>query len=298
MDRRSFLKTAAASAGALALGAQGALAAGSSDKPAVLNLCSQDGRIPGASLQEKIEKLKRWGATGIEFGNVSPDRVAEIKAALKGSGLKVAALCWGSHKGDLVSLDLEKRKKGIEDLKTALKVSGELETNGVIHVPCFNKESALQPAELDKILADILPELGDFAKSCGTQVLLEPLNKKETFYINRIEQAAAICDKLNNQGICLMGDFYHMYLEETDQAQAFVRGAKWLRHVHLATGKKRILPGQEEHSYVEGFKGLQQIGYRGFCSLECGVKKGTSADEAIPAAFDFLRKQWELAQKA
>src|SRR4051812_9985686 len=106
MDRRNFLKNAAIGAGILALPELGArtLRAEEIKKQAVLNLCSQESRIPGASLKEKIEKLKRWGATGIEFGGLTPERAKEIKAEMKGSGLKVAALCWGAHSGDLVSL--------------------------------------------------------------------------------------------------------------------------------------------------------------------------------------------------
>jgi sugar phosphate isomerase/epimerase len=297
MDRRNFLKSAALGAGMLAVPGLGArtLRAEEAKKQVVLNLCSQDGRIPGASLQEKIEKLKKWGATGIEFGGLTPERAKEIKAQMKGSGLKVSALCWGSHNGDLVSLDKDKRAKGIADLKRGLEAAGELEARGAIFVPCFNKQSELKPEELDKILADILPELGDYAKKCNTAVLLEPLNQGETFYINRIEQAAAICNKLNNDGICLMGDFYHMSKEEKDQEQAFITGGKWLRHVHLATGKKRILPGEEPHSYVEGMRGLKKMGYTGFCSLECGIKKGADPEVEIPKAFDYLRQQWEAA---
>jgi hydroxypyruvate isomerase len=76
----------------------------------------------------------------------------------------------------------------------------ELESTGVIYVPCFHKQSGLKPAELDKILFDVIPAIGDYAKKVGSRILLEPLNKKETFYINRLEQAAAICNKLNNEG--------------------------------------------------------------------------------------------------
>lgn len=308
MDRRTFLTSTLIGAGMLALPeleaaekrAKRKRAKGAQTAPAgtaaVLNLCSQESRIKGASLKEKIEKLQRWGATGIEFGG-NPGNVAEIKAALAGTGLKVSALCWGADKGKLVSLDKETRTQGIADLKAALVTAGELETvGGVIFVPCFNKDSQLKADELDKIMADILPEIGDFAKAHNTRVLLEPLNKKEAYYINRVEQAAAICNKINNDGICLMGDFYHMFLEEKDQTQAFISGGKYLRHVHLATGKSRIMPGQEPHSYVEGFIGLKKMGYQGYCSLECGCKKGTTSDEAIPAAFEYLRKQWDEAK--
>ncbi|MBU4461310.1 MAG: sugar phosphate isomerase/epimerase [Verrucomicrobia bacterium] len=292
MNRRRFLQSAAVAAAAAAAPSCRSMPA---RKEAVLKLGSQESRLPGASLKEKVANLAAWGGVGLELGGNPKGRIQEIRDAIAGTGVKVSALCWGAHKGDLVSLDLEKRKKGIQDLKDALSTAGELESTGVIHVPCFNKESDLSPAELDKILFDILPDIAAHAVKAGSRVLLEPLNKLETFYINRIEQAAAICRKIDSPGLCLMGDFYHMSREESDQEQAFLVGAPWLHHVHLATGKARILPAQEEHSYVEGLRGLRKLGYTDYCSLECSIRKGTDPMVEIPKAFAFLREQWKLA---
>ncbi|NCO42661.1 MAG: sugar phosphate isomerase [Armatimonadetes bacterium CG_4_10_14_3_um_filter_66_18] len=296
MKRRAFLKSSMV--GAAALGAVGEVAqfgsnaAAEGDKEAVLKLCSQEGRIPGKDCREKVLKLEEWGAVGIEIGGAPGTRVQEIKDALKGTRVKMGALCWGSHNGDLVSTDLEKRKRGIDDLKQALEVAGELESTGVIFVPCFNGQSNLKPDELDKILWDILPEVGDHAQKCKSRVLLEPLNKGETFYINRLEQAAAICEKLNNPGLCLMGDFYHMSREEKSDTDAFVRGGKWVHHVHLASWR-RVLPGQDDRKFVDGFRGLKQIGYQDFCSLECGCDGDPEVE--IPKSFRFLEQQWREA---
>jgi len=302
MDRRSFLKTsligAGVAAGWRALGipaiAQDKAAAGEKPK-AVLKLCSQDGKIPGKNLKEKAENVLKYGGCGLEFGGLDVKRAEQIKKELEGTGVGPAALCWGSRNGDLVSTDLDKRKKGVEALKGQLEAAAALGGTGVIWVPCFHGQSKLKPEELDKIMMEVLPEMAEVAVKAKSRVLIEPLNKGETFYINRLEQAAAFCIKINSPGLCLMGDFYHMSKEEKSDEEAFVTGGKWLHHVHLATGKSRILPAQEEHSYVSGFKGLKKIGYQDFCSLECGLKKGTNAEEEIPKAFAFLKKQWEEA---
>jgi sugar phosphate isomerase/epimerase len=295
VDRRNFLKICMTGAAAVAMPGLQSTAIAQEQNKAVLKLCSQEGRIPGGSLQEKLDKLESWGAVGIEFGGNPKARIKEIQDAVKGRKIGIAALCWGAHSGDLVSMDMEKRKKGIEDIKDALTTAGELKSTGVIFVPAFHKQSSLQPAELDKILFDILPDIGEYAVKVGSRVLIEPLNKKETFYINRLEQALAICEKIKHPGICMMGDMYHMSLEETDQKQAFIKASKWIHHVHLATKEHRILPGQEEHSYVEGFRGLKTIGYQDYCSLECGCKKGSDPAVEIPKAFELLRKHWEEA---
>lgn len=295
MDRREFLRSSLA--GALLAGLPRPTRGGEAAVPeAELRLSSQEGRIPGKDLREKVLKLESWGGKGIEFGGAPANRIQEIKAALQGTAVKVSALCWGSRNGDLVSTDAAKRRSGLEALTAALDLAGELGAAGVIFVPCFHKQSTLTPDQLDPILLEILPALAGHAQARGTRVLLEPLNRGETFYLNRLEQAAVFCDKVNSPGLGMMGDFYHMGKEEADDRAAFTRAGKWLHHVHLAS-RTRVLPGQDDRTYVEGFRGLKAIGYRDFCSLECGVKKGTDPDVEIPKAFRFLEEQWRLAAR-
>lgn len=302
MQRRRFLQHTITAAGSLAF-APNLVAA--TPKAATLKLGSQEGRLPGANLREKVANLEKWGGVGLELIGDPSNRIAEVRDAIKGTHVKVSALCWGACNGDLVSKDLEKRKSGVAAIKRALDTAGELESTGVIFVPCFHKQSDLTPAELDTILLEILPEIAAHAQKAGSRVLLEPLNKGETFYLNRIEQAAELCRKINHPGLCLMGDFYHMNLEEKSDAGAFKTGAPWLHHVHLAS-RVRWLPGQDklkqpdqpERSFVEGFRALQAIGYQDYCSLECGVAPGKDPLTAIPESFDLLRAQWAEAAKA
>jgi hypothetical protein len=94
-------------------------------------------------------------------------------------------------------------------------------------------------------------------------------------------------------GICMMGDFYHMYIEETSDLGAFISAGKYLHHVHLAS-RRRVLPGQDERQFVDGFRGLKWIGYQDYCSFECGVRGNPMVE--IPKSMAFLRDQWEKAE--
>ena len=298
MDRRQFLKTSIAGVGALAtlsLGRPSAKAAGAQEKSegkAMLKLCSQDGLIPGKSPKEKAENLLKWGAVGIEFWAMDAARARQLKKEIAGTGIAFAALCWGSGNGNLVSTDLGKRKRGIADLKGVLDVAGELASPGVVFVPTFKGQSNLTPDEITKILLDVLPELGEHAVKAKTRVLMEPLNRGETFYLNRLQQAVEICKKVASPGVALMGDFYHMAIEEKDDEAAFVAAKGLVHHVHLAS-RARNLPGQDDRSFVAGFRGLKKIGYQDFCSLECGIKGDPMVE--IPKSFALLKKQWDEA---
>jgi sugar phosphate isomerase/epimerase len=302
MDRREFLKSSAlaagAAAGVYALAGRApaqdapaaATAAGAEKKPAVLKISSQEGRVPGKGLREKVETLQSWGAAGVELSANIKDRVAEIKDAVKGTSIAVSAICAGYFQ--LIDPDEAKRKQGAQRLKDLCGPAGEVGSTGVIMVPAFNNHDQLPPKEARKVLVDILPEIGEAARKAGTRILMEPLNRGEAFFLRQLADAASICRDVNSPGIGMMGDFYHMCKEETSDCGAFLSAGPYLHHVHLAS-RLRNLPGQDDRSFVDGFRGLKMIGYQGFCSLECGVK-GQAAVE-IPKAFRFLEQQWKEA---
>ena len=304
MDRRQFLKTSLVGAGLMA----GLRAAGDASaeeqaavkpvKQGVLKLCSQDGNIPGGSLKEKAANILKFGGCGLEFGSLSVDRARQVKQELEGTGVGVAALCCGYF--PLIDPDEAKRKEGAEKFKKALEGAGEAGATGVIFVPAFNNHPQLNWDDGLKALADLLPAVGDYAVKLGTRVLLEPLNKGEARFMNRLEQAVEICKASKSPGICLMGDFYHMCKEETDDEQAVLAADGWLHHIHLAS-RIRWLPGQDhlkqpdkpERSFVAGFRGLKKIGYQDYCSLECHVEGDPKVE--IPKSFAFLKSEWEKA---
>ncbi|MCL2742608.1 MAG: sugar phosphate isomerase/epimerase, partial [Planctomycetaceae bacterium] len=82
---------------------------------------------------------------------------------------------------------------------------------------------------------------------------------------------------------------------------AFLAGGKYVKHVHLGCGNKRVLPGQApEHKreeFVDGFRGLKMIGYTGFMCFECSCLGGNAgAVDEVPATLDYLRACWEDAK--
>lgn len=299
MKRREFLAstaglTVSASLG-LSFSGKSLAAPGEFSTPqpgAELKFSSQLGVIPGRSLEEKLEKMKTWGFEAVELPGDVVGKVEMYAKATANAGLKISAVCWGSAGGALVSEDPARREEGIRMIKEVLAAAGELHSTGVIYVPAFNGQTALTNQEIRKVLLDILPGIGEYAVSVKSRVLLEPLNRGEAFFLRQVADAAAICRDVNSPGICLMGDFYHMYIEEPSDFAAFVAGGPWLHHVHLAS-RKRVLPGQDERSFIDGFRGLKWVGFKDYCSFECGVQGDREVE--IPKSLAFLREQWEQA---
>ena len=293
MERRDMLKGSLAAVGVAALGAAPARAEKVANKPkAKLNICSQEWRIPGKSLKERVDNLQKWGAGYVELGGRDlASRVKEITAALKGADIRISAIC-GGYSGVLISSDKAQRDEAVSSMKDLLTVTSELGAVGLIAVPAFNRHKQLVGKEARTMLVDLLKQIGEHATKAKTRVLLEPLNRKEAYFLRQLADAASICRDVNSPGVAMMGDFYHMYFEETSDQGAFLSGGKYLSHVHLGSIKRK-LPGQDARSFVDGFRGLKRIGYQGCLSLECGCigKK----DVEIPKSFRFLEKQWAEA---
>jgi sugar phosphate isomerase/epimerase len=295
MDRRQFFVNTAiagAAAAVVTTATQDTRArAAEAGGEAQLNLSSQEGIIPGKDLKEKLVTMEKWGFNGIEFWG-DAGRTKQIQEALADGKIKVSAICAGY--GECLMAETEaKRKRAFDDIKRLLEMAGELKSTGLIVVPAFNNQMKLSFLEGQKLLMSQLAELGDWAAKHGTRILLEPLNKGEAMFLRQLTVAACICRALDNPGVAMMGDFYHMNLEEKDDRFAFLDAGQYLHHVHLAS-RERNLPGQDDRSFVNGFRGLKKIGYRDYCSLECGCKGDKTVE--IPKAVEFLRKQWAEAK--
>jgi len=301
-SRRSFLKKVTCGSAIAALGTapvfsaiSGAVQKKEVSKTVSLKLGLQEGVTPGDSLAQKLDFLESNGVYGLEVGGGKlPERVTELQKALQNRKVKISAICAG-FKGWLISSEESERKKCIDSSKEILAAAGALGSYGMILVPGFNSQQPSLPyVEARAILIDQLRELGEFAVKNNTTIILEPLNRKEAWFLRQVADAAAICRDVNSPGVTCMGDFWHMTWEETDDMGAFISGQKYLNHVHIASRKTRNTPGEDEgDNYVTGFKALKMINYQHFVSFECGAKGDRKV--VVPAALKLLREQWDLA---
>ncbi len=218
----------------------------------------------------------------------------EFKKAFSNRKIGIGAVCAGFD-GCLLAEKEEDRKKCMDSMKEIITAAGALGSTGMVMVPAFNGATKMGHQESRELLVKhLLPELGDFAAKAGTRVLLEPLNHEECHFLRQVADGAAICRDVNNPGIALMGDFWHMTREETSDFAAFYSAGKYLHNVHMASRKTRSLPGEDEgDNYVEGFRGLKAIGYQDFVSFECGCRGDRAKD--LAAAVVLLKEQWEQA---
>jgi sugar phosphate isomerase/epimerase len=309
LDRRQFLRTTLSGAAVATVGSLTACAgkttpAGgekhsccATNPNAELKLSFQEGIAPGETLNEKFDFMEKLGVVGFEPGGRGlAGRVDEIKQALSGRNIQVSAICAG-FQGFILSTDEAIRKQCMDTMKEIITAAGELGSVGVIIVPAFNSQIPVLPhtQETRDFLCEQFTEMGNFAVEHHTTVIFEPLNRGEAFYLRLVADAASLCRDINNPGVRCMGDFWHMTAEETCDMGAFLSAGEYLQHVHVASRKRRSMPGEdgEADNYTAGFKALKMLGYNKYVSFECGCQGDRNT--VVPAAVELLRKQWEEA---
>jgi sugar phosphate isomerase/epimerase len=317
MQRRSFFSLASTAATAAVLGSAGsataadsacaagtAAAAGALPKfpapaqPAQFNLCLQWGYIPGGSPNGKLDFLEKHGFAAVELpsgGWLLGRDMKEFLKAFQNRKLTIATACGPS---DFSYAEKEKRDAEVKKFLPQLEVLGAIKSPGLIICPA-RKTVAIAggfPALREDFVKNTGKRLAEHAAKHGTAIVLEPLRRPETDFLRQVADGAAIARDIG-PGATVMGDFWHMAAEETSFAGAFISAGKLLSHVHIASLGRRQVPGTEPKvdNYVDGFRGLKLIGYRGAISFEGGFPRRGDKTKLLLDMAKFLRDQWDAA---
>ena len=251
-----------------------------------------------SSLRERALLVKRLGYDGIELGPEWLDQPASaILKQLEGTGVAVSAIV-GSLQ--LLNPDPRKRMEAVDLDMRRLRMARELRADCVIEVPVFGPNQftditpVMSPREVeDRLLVAGLKQLAGEVRMTGVTLLLEPLTRKETHYMNLQSHGAQIVEMAGDPGFKLLSDFYHMQMEESDIAATLAQTGRHTGYVHLADGAQRTEPGSLPFDYRPGFHALKKWGYAGWLTVESSATDNPEA--ALARALAYLKRQWAEA---
>lgn len=222
------------------------------------------------SIETTLERISKLGYEYIEIqGTPEAYDTKYISKLLNSYGVK----CWGS-----VTLMLEERNLLAKDKKQRA-VSVQYVKDVVTMVKSLNGNMvSVVPATVGKIIADGKPdeewewavegmqEIYEYSESLGIKLGIEPINRFETYFINRGDQALALAKATGpNCGVCL--DAFHMNIEEDDIYEAIKRAKGRLVGFHVADNN-RMAPGMGTLNWPKIISTLQEIGYDDVLSVE------------------------------
>jgi len=219
-------------------------------------------------LETTLGRLARFGYDGIEImGEPAEYDAGQVRELLEKHKLN----CWGAvtltEKGrDLINGDKYVRLGTIRYMKDCLSFAADLGGEVLTVVPCLKTAPMSSPDNEWRWAIEGLKDCQEHAEKVGVRMAIEPLNRFETYFINRHDQAMELAEQVGgNCGVCL--DFYQMCAEETRWEEALIASAARLANVHIADSN-RMPPGQGSIDWTKALRVLRETGYTGYLSVE------------------------------
>jgi sugar phosphate isomerase/epimerase len=221
-------------------------------------------------IETTLERLHRLGYDGIEIsGEPARHDTKQVRKLLD----KYELECWGGVTlmfagRDLIHEDKYVRVGTIAYMKDCIKMIEELQGTIFCIVPSVvGKTKPMASPELEwKWAVEGLKEVTDYAMKHKVICGIEPLNRFETYFINRHDQALRLGDEVGND-LRVVLDAFHINIEESDPFQAIRNVGSRLLDFHVADNNRRPA-GQGTYDWKVVLQTLKSIGYKGHLTAE------------------------------
>lgn len=221
-------------------------------------------------IRRTLERLRAHGIDALEIaGEPEQYDTREVRTLLKEHGLS----CWGAvtltlGERNLAARSAAQREATVDYMKRVVTMVKELDGEIVSLVP-LTVGKVVPEASVDdewRWVVEGVKAVYDHAQRAGVRIAIEPLNRFETYLINRTDQALALADAVGPDcGVCL--DVFHMNIEEADLHAAFHQAKGRIYDVHLADSNRFAL-GMGHLDFRAILDTLREVGYGGALSLE------------------------------
>lgn len=222
------------------------------------------------TLESTLQRISALGYSHLEIqGAPESYDSSQVKELLE----KYNIQCWGSvtlmlEERNLLAKDPDQRKRSVEYVLDLAQMVADL----------GGKVISFVPATVGKIIPDARPEeewewavegvkeVYEFTEANGLTIGIEPINRFETYFINRGAQALALAEAVGpNCGVCL--DTFHMNIEEVDMFETIRQVGSRLVNFHVADNN-RLAPGMGKLNWEKIMATLKEIDYDKILSVE------------------------------
>ncbi len=239
-------------------------------------------------IEVTVKRLAKYGYKSLEIkGEPYSYDTKAVRSLLDQHGVR----CWGSvtlmlDKRNLLAKDEAQRAESVKYVKDCITMIMELGGEVI----------SVVPSTVGKIVPDSTPasewvwcveamkEINAHGRYCGVKIGVEPINRFETYFINRGAQAKALAEAVGPDcGVCL--DIFHMNIEEDDPIAAIHEAGDRLVNFHVADNN-RMACGMGSLDWPAIVEALRAVGYDGALSVEfCPPLDRTPADR-FPGSVD------------
>ncbi len=225
----------------------------------------------GENISDSIKRVAGCGYDAIElYGEPDALDTKEVRKLCEEHNIGVSSICsLYTDERDLASPDPSVRKNAVTYIKQVADLAAGVDCPVMIIAPtaCMKLKGWKDPDEERKWAVEGMQEGGEYANSVGVGITIEAWNRYETYFLNRLEQCLEFMRELDLENVGVMGDTFHMNIDEVSIADAYRQAGKHLTHVHLADSN-RAAPGKGHLDFMPILKALKDIDYQGHLAFE------------------------------
>lgn len=222
-------------------------------------------------IEVTLKRLNQLGYDGIQImGEPRKYDINEIRGLLK----KYNQECMGAVSIMLAGRDLIHQDSYYRDMSVMYckEVIDMIEALGGTVLTLVPNEVGRVTPRADpetewKWAVEGVQELADYAKPKGVIIGLEPLNRFETNFLNRHDQALRLADDVGYDNVGVTLDTFHINIEEADPMGAIKAVGNRLVDMHVADNNRRP-PGEGSYDWKLFVDTLRSFGYDGYLTSE------------------------------
>jgi D-psicose/D-tagatose/L-ribulose 3-epimerase len=217
-----------------------------------------------------VARLAKYKYDAIEIsGEPEKYNTAHVRKLLADHKLS----CWGAvtlmlGERNLISSNAATRASSLKYVRDCITMVKELGGQEITVIPGTVGKTTPEasPDEEWQWAVEALKECYDQGQRDGVRIAIEPLNRFETYFVSRHDQALALAEAVGPEcGVCL--DAFHMNIEEKDMLQALRNAGRRLYDVHVADNN-RLACGMGTIDWGAFIGTLRSIGYTGALTVE------------------------------
>jgi D-psicose/D-tagatose/L-ribulose 3-epimerase len=222
-------------------------------------------------LDISIARLARYGYDAIQIGG-EPGKhdLREVRALLAQRRIACCSSVTLMKQGrDLISPDPAVRRRTVEYINACATMVHELGGGFVCVVPgTVGKIVPQADAESEwRWAVEGLSRCAEWAERHGVKLGIGPINRFETYFLNRCDQALALADAVGSPHVGVILDAFHLNIEEADLLGAIREAGDRLLDFHVADNNRRP-PGEGSLDWGAILGAPRGIGYTGYLSSE------------------------------
>lgn len=226
----------------------------------------------GEPLETTMERLSRNKYDGIEImGEPTEINIEKTKELLKSYKLRAPSVAgiWPAGRV-LISANEKIRKSTIRYVKDCVKMIAELDGHifsGYIPSSVMNLQPMASEEKEWQLAIKVTRDITKYALDFDVKLGIEPINRFETYLINRADQALKLLEDVNMDNVGITLDLFHLNIEEASTIDAIKKVGKHLINFHVADNN-RMPPGQGHLDWKGITNALKEIKYGGYMIME------------------------------